>query len=71
MRASIPLLAIGLVLPLVPVASAYDPANPANFTWEETGVLAVGGGGLYNSGVDTVYNNGFRAIVDLRAEHPG
>lgn len=53
-------------------ASAQDTTlarDPTKFTWVEEGVLAVGGGGLTEADVDSLYALGFRAIVDLRAEH--
>lgn len=64
-----PLLAL---LFLLPVAAAQDPSaarDPRNFTWIEKDVLALGGGGLTEADVDWLYDAGFRAIVDLRAEH--
>lgn len=64
-------LALLLALPLVASQSAADPIeDPRNLTWEEKGILAVGGGGLTPDDVAYLASQHFGAIADFRAEHP-
>lgn len=70
-RALLALVAL-LSLPLATAGGGADGTaakDPRNFSWVEEGVLAVGGGGLNESEVDTLHALGFRAIADFRAEH--
>ncbi len=45
-----------------------DPTNPRNATWQEKGVLAIGGGGLHKWDVEYLERAGFGAIASFRAE---
>jgi protein tyrosine phosphatase (PTP) superfamily phosphohydrolase (DUF442 family) len=68
-RRAPPLLASLLALPFVAAQEGTPPADPRNFTWQEEGVLAVGGGGLREDDVRWLAANGFRAIASFRSEH--
>lgn len=63
------LLAATLATPLAQAQDAHAAKDPRNFDWVQEGVLAIGGGGLTPEDVDWLHAQGFRAIVDLRAEH--